>query len=256
MFYLFKFFRNKLSLKSIYVVLWCIVFSSCGSIQQLQYESQRKTEQSLVLGSIGSDKDFLLQKEYKNIALPTYNKPIKLSVTEVPFNKSVYKVFLKARASQSSNINVMYIDSLKKKPKYIKLQIDDKIEMIATLNAKQNIKIKNYLSLNPYTNIITNLSLVLNKEDRDKLMNAESVFLIEKGLKTYILQLHAHGKKTEQILINKSVVFAYKTSHCCWQENRKHRINIVDLVDEFNNCPNGSYRSSNRAKKKVNYFKL
>ena len=61
-------------------------------------------------------------------------------------------------------------------------------------------------------------------------------------------------KKTETIPFNKGVIFQYKTSHCCWQEDKRHRLNIVDLVSKFKNCPNKTYRNSNRAKKRDKLF--
>ena len=82
------------------------------------------------------------------------------------------------------------------------------------------------------------------------------MFLVENGLKMYALQLYKNGDKTDMIRFNEGVVFTFKTASCCWQENKRYQLNIVDIVEDFNACPNKTYSSANRAKKKVNYFKL
>lgn len=238
-----------------------LLLCSCKTLP-LHQESQTKTTQSLTLGSVGSGKDFILQKAFKSSSYPKYNAPIKLSVIKEPFNKSNYKSFLKARAVQPSKVNITYIDSLKPKPYYIKLKIADKVALIKALNGKTNYNVNRYLELHPYANLITSLSIAFNEQDLKQIEQARSVFLVEESLKTYALELFTKDGKTKTIPFGSGVVFAYKASNCCWRGQRKARPYIVDVVTEFNNCPNGTYRSANRAnnkvapKKNINYFKL
>ena len=248
--------------KNIYLIYF-IAFALCScKTLSLDQESKIKTTQSLELGNIGSGKDFLLQKEFKSASYPKYSNPIKLSVLKIPFNKLNYKSFLKAKAIQSSPVNIKYVDSLKEKPYYIKLKIADKVTLINTLNNKANHGVKNYLELHPQANVITSLSMAFNDQDLKLLERAKSVFLIEEFSKTYALQVQTEENKTKVIPFNQGVVFTYKSSNCCWQGKRRYQPTIVDVVSEFNNCPNGSFKSANKAKKKVaskkniNYFKL
>lgn len=239
------------------LIVFCLFMlgTSCKTLDFGQV-SQTKTTQQIQLGSIGSDKDFLLQQAYNNTAIPKYAKPITLAVSIKPFTKQSFKNFTKAKALQTAEVNINYIDSIANKPQYIELQIADKVAIINAFNTNDNQDIKNYLDHNQNANVITSISMALNKKDLEKMTNSDAVFLIESTHKIYTLQLYKANKKIETILFNESIVFGYKTANCCWQENNKYQLNIVDLVSAFNNCPNGTYRSSKRAKKKINYYKL
>ena len=69
--------------KLMFVALLFIVFN-CKTLSILP-ESQTKTIESLVLGSIGSGKSFILQKGFNDASYPSYTKPIKVSVLKTPF---------------------------------------------------------------------------------------------------------------------------------------------------------------------------
>lgn len=232
-----------------------LLLVSCKTLS-IHPESQTKTIEPLVLGSIGSGKEYILQKGFNNTSYPTYKVPIKVSVLKASFNKSTYKSFLKAKNAQSKGLNILYTDSLKDKPYYIKLQIADRVSLVHALNTVTNNDVKDYLSINPYANVITGLSIALSQEDFKKMEESKSIFLVEQSSKVYALRLHNSDSKTEIIPFSNFVIFEYNASNCCWQENKKHQLNIVDLVKKNNNCPNKTYRSANKAKKKINYYKL
>ncbi|WP_298341158.1 hypothetical protein [uncultured Algibacter sp.] len=217
--------------------------------------SQTPTTQKLALGSIGSEKDFLLQKDFSYSGLPAYSKPIKLEVKPVVFKKQSFKQFEKASQLQNSNVSIIYIDSLEQKPKYIELILADKIELVDAINSKKNKGIKNYLSHNKYANVLTHISVAFNQKHYGALTSADAVFLIEKNPKIYALSIYKNNTH-KNILLDDGVVFQYSTSNCCWQEDSRRQLQIVDIVDNYSNCPNNTYKSSKRAKKKINYFKL
>ncbi|WP_034042836.1 hypothetical protein [Wocania ichthyoenteri] len=83
---------------------------SCKTLS-IHPESQTKTIEPLVLGSIGSGKEFILQKGFNDASYPAYKKPIKVTILRTPFNKSTYKSFLKVKQSQSKDISIQYLDS-------------------------------------------------------------------------------------------------------------------------------------------------
>lgn len=243
--------------KNSYSVFYIIIllFFGCKTIN-LQEDLQTATSLPLVLGNIGLNKDFILQKGFKNSAYPKYTNPIKLSITKIPFTKTIYKKFLKAKEQQSSNIDIKYIDSITEKPYYLKLTIADKVELVSNLNNYANNNVNSYLKLDPYAKIITGISIGFNNQELQMLEQALSVYLIETTLKTYALRLHTIDNKTTIIPFKKGVVFMYKSSNLCWKENSKRRLEIVDIVGEYNNCAKGSYRSASKAKQKINYYKL
>ncbi len=235
------------------IVLFTVTITGCKTSSIFQ-ESQTNTVQQVPLGSVGLEKDFILQRGFNNSAIPKYEAPIKLSVFIKPFTKQIHKSFLKAKVSQSANVRVNYIDSLEVKPKFIQFKIADKIALIEALNSATNKGVRNYLSHNKTANVVSSISMAFNKQHLELIQQADAVFLVESGIKNYALQLYKEGKKTDRIQFNKGIVFAYKASNCCWQENNRHQIDIVDLVSEFNSCPNKTYRNSERAKKETKLF--
>lgn len=232
-----------------------IILTSCKTINFNQI-SQTKTTQQVVLGSIGSEKEFLLQTGFNNSGIPNYKTPIKLSAITKPFTKQTYKTFLKAKALQFADVNINYVDSISNKPTYIQLQIADKVELIKALNNYENVEVKDYLTHNANAQILTSISIALNKENIEAIRNADAIFLIENGFKTYAIQLYKNKVKTQIVFFNDGLIFEYQTSYCCWQENYRHQIDIVDLVSSFGACPNNTYRSSKRAKKNNTYYKF
>ncbi len=242
--------------KNIYLCSFIILlFCSCktGSIYS---EPQNVTKHKVALGTIGTDKDFILQSGFNSAAVPRYKNPIKVSALVTPFTKQTYKTFLKANVLQSAKTDVDYIDSLNVKPKYIQLKIADKVNLIKALNEKSNQSIKAYLSNKTSANIVTSISVAFSSEVLKAIQQAESIFLVETKAKTYALQIDRSNAEKQIIHFSEGVVFAYNTANCCWQENKHRQLDIVDFVTGYNSCPNKTYRSSNRAKKKINYFKL
>lgn len=244
-------------MKSRFIILCCLfmLVTSCKTLI-FDHAPQTRTTQQVTLGSIGADKDFIFQNEFNSVAIPNYIDPIKINVALMSFNKQTYKTFTNAKALQSTKVTIQYVDSIESKPTYLHLQIADKVAVIKALNNPGNKGIKDYLSLHAYANVLTSISLACTTKDLEAIMDSEAVFLIENGLKTYALELYKGNKKTETIPFNQGVVFGYKTSNCCWQENKRHQIEIVDLVNVYTNCPNRTYRSAKKAEKNINYYKL
>lgn len=228
-----------------------LLLTSCKTISINQL-SQTNTTQQVILGSIGLEKDFILQNEFNNTSIPAYKNPIKVSLIVTPFNKQAFKIFTKANALQSAHVTVNYIDSIKTKPNYIKLQIADKVAVINELNNDENTAVKKYLSHNSDANIITSISMALNQNDMEAVTQADAVFLIEKGYKTYVLQLYKDAVRTQTIAFNQGVVFEFKGSNCCWHATKYHKLEIIDIVSDFNSCPNKTSRSAKRAENKLN----
>ena len=64
-----------------------------------------------------------------------------------------------------------------------------------------------------------------------ELANANNqVFLEEVGKKSYVLNVYDGAKKKGQVSFKDGVVFTYRPSFPCWQEDSKYQLKIVDLV--------------------------
>ncbi len=242
-------------LKSLFI-FFCVLFLFGCKTVSVNQETQKTTNNQIVLASIGLQNDNVIQSSFSNTAIPEYKQPIKVFVSAISFDKKTFKAFTEAEQLHQSNLNITYIDSLPNKPKFVSLKIADRVDLIQMLNSKENAEVKNYLTNKEDATIITSVSLALPQQELNEIKQADKVFLVQDGLKNYALQLYNDDVPTKKIQFNEGVVFAYRTSSCCWQENEKHQINIVDLVDGQSSCPNKTYKSAKRAKKKVNYFKF
>jgi hypothetical protein len=227
----------------------------CKSIS-IQNETQKRIEMTISIGALGIDKDYIIEKDYNTIALPNYENPIKLKVSSVEFKNTSYKGYEKASETQSSKINIVYSDTLLIKPKYLKLEISDRLEILNNLKDETNQDAFEFLKNNPNTHMVTSIAIAFNPSQLDLILTAEEVFLEPSGLKNYSLNLYANGKKQHVIQFNEGIVFAYQTSNCCWKQNDKYQLEIIDLVESNDKCPSNSYLSPNRAKKKINYYKF
>jgi len=234
-----------------------ILFSICGcktvSVQNKQYKT---TTQKITLGSIGISENFALEQTYNHIGFPNYAEALKIQITPIPFNKVTHKAFEQAKGFQPANITVTYIDSIKVKPKFVNIETSDKVTLISLLNNNYNKNIKDYLQNQKNSHIVTNISIALDQKDLEELLLAEEVFIEAIGVKSAGLKAYKEGKLVNTFTFNEGVIFAYRVSSPCWKENDKYQLQIVDLVEGDNGCPNQTYQSAKRAKKKVDYFKF
>jgi len=236
-------------------VLMILVFTGCKtiSVQDNQYIT---TNEQIVLGSIGQDSNYLLEKSYTNSAIPNYTIPIKVRATSVPFNKPSYKSFQKAHTFQTDKVQVKYVDSLELKPSFLNLEIVDQVGLINLLNGKENVDVKQYLINQNKSHIVTQVSMAFTENTLQDIQEAEEVFIEFTGKKSIALHLYKNKGLIKVIGFFEGVVFAYKTASCCWKENSKYQLEIVDLVDGNDNCPNKSYLTAQKAKKEINYYKF
>lgn len=232
-----------------------LIILSCKTVtvQNKQYQT---TAQKVILGSVGIDETFDLERTYTAHGIPDFIEQIKVQVTPIAFDKKSFKAYSKAKELQPSSINVEFIDSLPDKPKFLNIEIADKVGLMNLLNDPSNTSVHTYLKNQKEAHIVTNISIVLNAADRNDLLMAEEVFIAHIGIKAIGLRLFNKHKITRTINFNDGVVFAYRASKGCWKENNKYQLEIVELIEGDNGCPNQTYRSSKRAKKKIDYFKF
>ncbi|TJY37399.1 hypothetical protein [Pontimicrobium aquaticum] len=203
---------------------------------------QNRSSQSIDLGSIGIDKNTILNKSFIYKGFPIYDEPLRLSVTFIDFTKHTYKKFRASKTVQASKLKVNYVDSLEVKPKYFSFRISDVVGLIKTLNSDNNINTKDMLEVNSNLGVVTNVLIAYSEEITKKINDANAVFLVQNGFNQYGFQLNTNETQ-EVIPINQGVVFDYKLSKCCWQESSKHELIIADLVDEGAKCPYKTFKS-------------
>ena len=235
--------------------LLCLLCFSCKSIK-VTHETQTKTTQSIELGTIGEDKIFLLEEDYNSTAIPDLTKPIKLSLSVIEFNNMSYKAFAKTNSKKQTPLTLHYADSLTEKPKFLKLEIADRVTVLETLNSKHNKDVKNYISNKKDAHLISAVSIAFNETIMNTLLKADALFLEQTANKLFVIKAYKDNVVLDSFGFNDGVVFAYKASNFCWQEDKTQQLSVVDIVESSGKCPNNSYRNAKRAQKMIDYFKL
>ena len=241
--------------KKILIPLIFVGLVSCKTMI-VQQELQTQTTQNLQLGTVGELKEVLVLQDYNHTASPDYQAPIKLKVNSVPFTKTKLKAFKKAKHAQNKNISVNYIDSVKIKPTFLKIEIADRVAILNSFKGDTNKAVTQFLQYKTKAHLISTISVVFNPDTALHLSNAQEVFLEQTGVKNYVLKTYQNNKQQQSIHFNEGIVFGYQVSRACWKENNKHQFEIVDLVKKNEKCPRKTYRVPKGAKKNLNYYKF
>lgn len=219
------------------------------SVNQTLYKT---TVDHLTLGGVSLSNKSIVTPTSTNVAIPAYKTPVKTQATTIPFTAKTYKAYAKAAKIQI-RLDSITSDSLNYTPKFIQLHIADKVALLEALNDDSNSNLKTYLSYNPKSGIVTDISIKFPLKQLQLIQNADAIFLTELHLKTYALQLYKDGVKTEKIPLSDGTVFAYKVANACWKENRQRKLQIIDLVSTCN-CPKATYKVSQKAKTTYKLF--
>lgn len=232
-----------------------MLLGSCKSYFSLEKKLQ-PTQQKITLGAMGEEREHFFQKKHNHTAWPSYQNPLKIEVDIMTFDSTSYKAFKKAQRLQNNAFEVDFIDTLEVKPKYFKFKIADRIGVINSLQHKDNVMLMNYLKNKKETHVITSVSVAFDTNTTELIHTADEVYLERIGIHDFVLNTYQNNNLHQTIRFNDGVVFGYQTSFVCWKENSNRKLEIIDLIEKDDKCPNLSYRSAERAKKHINYYKF
>jgi len=208
----------------------------------------------VALGVIGIHENHILNTDFQVTTIPTYKKGIRIGITASDFDKATYKAYL--ATSKNNAQQITYIDSIETKPQFLKIELIDWVTTIAELQQGYNQQTIEYLKRQQDAEMISSVSLAISKQLINEINTAEAVFLVNKNYKQYELSLVKDGKSYKTIDFADTTIFGYRLSYFCWGENDKRRVTLFDIVDENNSCPKNTYKNAEKAKEKINYFKL
>ena len=227
----------------------------CKSMTENMFSNNSIHRVDLV--TVGLENTSLFKSTFNSMGFIKLDNPIKLEVTTAPYTKNIYSDFIDAKASQSSDMNIKYADSLKQKPKYLKIKVADIISLINHLHKQSNESIKSYLENNQRAGVVTSLKVAYPKTILNKFQEAESVFLVQLSEATYQFQLVLKDGETKHISLKDGVIIDYEFSKPCWKEASQNNYKIVELIGSGNKCASGAYRSPRFIKKvQTDYFKF
>jgi len=234
------------------ILLASLLVFSCAS-----YQSKKQTAAVTFpeLGSIVVLKDHLWYNSANQLGTPKWNKPLTIQVQQLPFNKVSYGNYANYMAKASRINSIPYVDSLPYKPKYLRLDILDKIELVERLNDDQNKTVRSYLENDDDYKIVTSISVTTTDALMVRLVEAQSVTLEEVSPKKMQLVL-TNDNKEYLIALSELEVFDYGYSSFCWGEDRYHnkRIKTLNLGNE--KCPKGTSKKASKVVADKSYLKF
>ncbi|WP_299223304.1 hypothetical protein [uncultured Aquimarina sp.] len=240
--------------KYILVVIGIICLVGCRSISVNKSVMHTATTTPVALGVIGIHENHLRNTDFQVTTIPMYKKDIRVGVTAADFDKTTYKAYLSK--SQNNKHQITYIDSLETKPQFLKIELIDWVSTISELEQPYNQQTIAYLKRQQGAEMISSVSLAVSQNTLNEINSAEAVFLVNKNYKQYELSLVKGGKTYKTIDFADTTIFGYRLSYFCWGENDKRRVALFDIVDENDDCPKNTYKKAEKAKEKINYFKL
>jgi len=223
-------------------VLFLIVCTACQTAK-IKNDTYKVATTSPELGSIGdSRKKYGIKNTFEVRTLPTLENKIRVSISMVPFNRKLDKVYKSKAKYNQNHSQISYIDSLPKKPELVTIKILDINGLVNELNANYNSDVVRLLKDTKKFKIITSLAVNLPVDEITKIRQADAYYLTNTHDKKYSINLYKSGKKTDLLDISPEAIVAFQTSKFCWATNQKNEWYIADIILGENNCK-GNTRS-------------
>ncbi|MEX0290064.1 MAG: hypothetical protein AB3N14_13220 [Flavobacteriaceae bacterium] len=238
-------------MKNLTYTLWVVLLiAACSPLKN------SKTVESHIpsLGAIGQEDKSLFGSLFLQIGHPKIMAPIALGATETPFSKSSFKTYRTHLESKGEEAKITYVDSSKVKPKYLCLEITDKIALQTQLNAEENKSVRNYLSKDTH-NMVSKISFVASEQVRSQITDARALFLSQNN--HGVLGISVIQRNTTHFLpMSDLETFSFKTSGFCWGKNIYGQLEIDAIVSSDNRCPKGTEEDAYKLTETKSYLKL
>lgn len=241
--------------KVFYLFLFAVLgllMVNCASYQNKQQTASLTTPE---LGSIIATKGSLWFDTKEQIGAPILADAIVLNVQQLPFNKKSYATYT-GHMSKASKINgIPYVDSLPYKPKYVRLQIQDKIGLVAILNNSTNENVRSYLENDDAYKMVSQWDITAPDSLLQQLVRAEMVTLTQNAQGKHALKI-AQNNQEQKVSFAEIEVFDYDFSTFCWGEDRYHHKLIKTILTSGQNCPKGTFKKAAKVTSDKSYLKF
>lgn len=210
-------------------------------MNQKTQHSVQEVNAPIALGVIGIQKRALTTDYFEVTSIPNISK-IRVRATTQEFTKKTYAKYSKQHLD--NKFNITYIDSLENKPSYLNFQFLDRVNLVSTLLENENVV--NYLKTQNEASIVSEVSMVVTKNQLQEITNADALFLKNNSTKECILELHTDNKLTGSFKFNDGAVLGYRLANFCWGTNDKNQQTLFDIIPEGTSCP----KNTNKCYKK------
>lgn len=223
------------------------IFMSCGVLPHKNNFDE--TQKDVELGVVGIKKKSIYKTDFEEIGVPHYENLVKISLIEKSFTKKKYNQYLKAIKNKKVLNSIKYVDSLKNKPKYFEINLNDKVEVVNAIN--NNSLLFNYIKNTPEAKIITSLRFVAPKSLNKQLLEADAFYLATDNQKKQRVYIYKNQRKIGEIYMDKNDVFAYKNASFCWMATDRKRIKLATIIEEGEKCKNATNKNVEKLEKEL-----
>lgn len=223
------------------------IFMSCGVLPHKNNFDE--TQKNVELGVVGIKKSSIYKTDFEEIGVPHYENLIKISLIEKNFTKKSYNQYLKAVKNKKVLNSIKYIDSLKSKPKYFEINLNDKVEVVNAIN--NNSLLFNYIKNTPEAKIVTSLRFVAPQSLNSGVLKADAFYLATDNQKKQRLYIYNNQNKIGEIDMNKNDVFAFKKASFCWMATDRKKIKLATIIEEGEKCENGTNKNVEKLEKEL-----
>jgi len=206
------------------------------------------------LGALVKAKDNLLYSAVEQVGVPDW-PVLSVGVQQLPFNKVSYALYTKYMQRAGKINSIAYNDSLPYKPKYLRLQLLDKLELTQMLNKDENEKLRSFVANDDAYKVITSLDITVPETEMPTFTHAEVLQLQRDEFGNNIL-VAISGDFQKQYFFSELQVFGYHYDNFCWGEDRYHNLIIENLVSEGEKCPKGTYLKASKVEEDRAYLKF
>tara|TARA_R110000796_G_scaffold81456_2_gene179408 strand:- start:5356 stop:6090 length:735 start_codon:yes stop_codon:yes gene_type:complete len=208
------------------------------------------------LGSVVKKKGKLWYASSEQVGVLNFENPLLATAQVVPFDKSTFKKYAHAIESANRTTSIVYTDSMPNKPKYVRLQLLDKIGLTTLLNSADNTALRSYLENDPDYKLVTAITLTVADELQKRILEAEHILVQQDGAGKLSIVLK-NKQQTNELEGSHTEVFDYSYVSFCWGEDRYHTKIIKALVQDNKGCPNATYTKAAKVKShSPSYLKL
>jgi len=234
------------------VLLTIALLSACGSYKSEQQATRLTFPE---LGSLVHTKSELWYTSSEQIGQPTWENSLTVTAQQLPFNKTTYITYANYMANAGKINGVAYVDSLPYKPKYIRLQLLDKIGATVQLNNKVNRNVREYLENDNAYKLVTRMDITAPDATMAQLLDANEILMATNTAMGKHLVL-SNGNQEIKIGLSELQVFDYGFSSFCWGEDRYHRKQIEATLSENEKCPKGTFKKASKVESDRSYLKF
>ncbi|WP_430965797.1 hypothetical protein [Spongiimicrobium sp. 2-473A-2-J] len=241
-----------------YPILFCGLMLGallCCSCANQKAQRQEAAITFPELGSMVKLKGKLLHTQMQQIGTPQLQAPLKLTVQQLPFNSASYTTYSTYIKKAGQVNSIAYDDSLPYKPKYLRLQLLDRIGLVQLLNSEANTQVRNYLENDPDYRMVVSLDVTMQDALMPQFLEAGNVLLQQNGHGEMFLVLE-NGKQQQPLDFSQVQVFNYGTASFCWGEDQFNKMKIEAILSFKESCPQGTHKKAAKASGDREYLKF